>query len=307
MSDSWTERFHHGDRLALSRVLTFASHGDHPSLVRSLLRSSAKQSRVVAVTGSPGVGKSTLIGRLIEVLRKNQMKVAVVACDPQSPLSGGALLGDRFRMPDYSADPGVFIRSLSAASGHGAVAEHVGSIIRLLEVFGFDVVLVETVGAGQGDTAVFNLVDVLLLLLQPQTGDDLQWEKAGLLEVADIIAIHKSDLPQAQLVEADVQAMLGLAGGRAIPVVRVSSKTGEGLDDLWSRISALPLRRQTSSDAAYDLLHQAQQSLADWFRRQRAVPASEINRLVAGWQAGELGDTAALQSLLRLFSAEQMP
>src|SRR5260370_6077623 len=115
-------------------------------------RRPAKDSRVVAVTGSGGVGKSTLIGKLIEHIREQGQSVAVLACDPQSPLSGGALLGDRFRMPSRPDDDGVFIRSLAAAGGHGALAEHLPSLIRLLEAFGFDVVLIETVGAGQGGT-----------------------------------------------------------------------------------------------------------------------------------------------------------
>src|SRR5439155_19352956 len=109
---------------------------------------------------------------------RRSLSIAVLACDPQSPLSGGALLGDRFRMP-AQPDEGVFIRSLATPGGRGALAEHLDPMIRLLEAFGFDLVLVETVGAGQGDTSVRNLVDVVVLLLQPETGDDLQWEKAG--------------------------------------------------------------------------------------------------------------------------------
>ena len=117
------------------------------------------------------------------------------------------------------------------------------SFDRLLEAFGFDVVLIETVGAGQGDTVVRELVDVLVLLLQPETGDDLQWEKAGLLEVADVIAIHKADLPGAERVEAQVLATLALGAGTVVPVLRVSSRSGSGLDELWQTIAARPLRR----------------------------------------------------------------
>src|SRR5205807_10015640 len=138
-------------------------------------------------------------------------------------------------------DDGVFIRSLAAAGGQGALATHLEGLIRLVEAFGFDVVLVETVGAGQGDTAVRALVDVLVLLLQPETGDDLQWEKAGLLAVADVVVIHKADLPGAERVEAQVLATLGLANGPAPPVLRVSSRTDIGLDALWQTIAALPL------------------------------------------------------------------
>src|SRR5262249_33205620 len=151
-----------------------------------------------------GVGKSTLIGKLIEHIRRQGKSVAVLACDPQSPLSGGSLLGDRFRMPAMPSDDGVFIRSVVAESGQGALAKHLPQMVRLLESFGFDVVLIETVGAGQGDTAAHNLADTLVLLLQPETGDDLQWEKAGVLEVADIVVIHKADLPGSDSAAAQV-------------------------------------------------------------------------------------------------------
>src|SRR5262249_7010535 len=159
-------------RRALARILTLVANGQ--SL--PVLPVPKRPSRVVALTGSAGVGKSTLIGKLIELLRGQALIVAVLACDPQSPLSGGALLGDRFRIPSRPEDDGVFIRSLAALSGHGAVAEHLPAMVRLLESFGFDVILIETVGAGQGDTAVHDLADVVILLLQPETGDDLQWE-----------------------------------------------------------------------------------------------------------------------------------
>ena len=154
----------------------------------------------------------------------------MLACDPQSPLSGGALLGDRFRMPARPDDDGVFIRSLAAAGGHGALAEHLGALIRLLEAFGFDVVLIETVGAGQGDTVVRDLVDVLVLLLQPETGDDLQWEKAGLLEVADVMRIHKADLPGG----ARRGPGVGRAGPSAAPRRPSSARSAPAPGPAWN-------------------------------------------------------------------------
>src|SRR5205807_2835009 len=154
-------------------------------------------------------------------------------------------------------DDGVFIRSLAAAGGQGALAEHLPDLIRLVEAFGFDVVLVETVGAGQGDTVVRELVDVLVLLLQPETGDDLQWEKAGLLEVADLVVIHKADLPGAERVEAQVLATLSLSQTPAPPVLRVSARSGTGVAELWRAIAALPLRRgqRTQADELLRLAH----------------------------------------------------
>ncbi len=205
---------------------------------------------MVAVTGSGGVGKSTLVGKLIEQVRAAAVKPwRCWRAIRKVRLRGGALLGDRFRMPAQPDDDGVFIRSLAAAGGHGPLAEHLDALIRLLEAFGFDVVLIETVGAGQGDTVVRDLVDVLVLLLQPETGDDLQWEKAGLLEVADVVVIHKADLPGADRVEAQVLATLGLDSAPCRPS-SASARTGQGLAELLTAIWACPRRRQAKTTGA---------------------------------------------------------
>src|SRR5205823_14039673 len=241
-----------GDRLALSRLLSLLARGERSDeILPSLTPLPRKPARVVALTGGAGVGKSSLTGKLIEAVRatgtggRAGLSVAVLACDPQSPLSGGALLGDRFRMPSHP-DDGVFIRSLATPGGKGALAEHLDHMVRLLEAFGFDLILVETVGAGQGDTSVRDLVDVVVLLLQPETGDDLQWEKAGVLEVADLIVVHKADLPGAEQTAAQVRAALDIPGVRPIPVVRVSAKTGAGLEELWQTVAACPRRRDAA-------------------------------------------------------------
>ena len=202
---------------------------------------------VVAVTGNTGVGKSTLVGKLAEHLRDTGKTVAVLACDPQSSLTGGALLGDRVRMPSRPDDEGIYIRSLAAASGHQALAEHVDLMIRLLAAFGFDAILLETVGAGQTDTAVRDLADVVVLLVQPESGDELQWEKAGLLEVADVVVVHKADLAGADRTEGQVKELLSLPGCRDIAVLRVSSARGQGLPRAVVGHRACPARQSTIS------------------------------------------------------------
>jgi LAO/AO transport system kinase len=222
-----------GDRLALSRLLTLAARGEIMECLDGV--SSPRLKRVIAFTGSGGVGKSSLIGKLIEKVRVEDLTVAVLACDPVSPKTGGALLGDRFRMGSR-VDDGVFIRSLAALGGHGAVADNLPLLCRLLAEFGFDVIFLETVGAGQRDTAIREDADVLVLLLQPESGDELQWEKAGLLEVADIVVIHKADLTGAEQTAAQVRASLDLSAQNPVPVVSVSSKTGAGVDLLWQTI-----------------------------------------------------------------------
>jgi LAO/AO transport system ATPase len=232
------QRFRSGERLALSRLLSWA--GDHQTSehVRAALAALPASGRavVVAITGSGGVGKSTLIGRMIEFLRGRGKTVAVLACDPQSPVTGGALLGDRIRMNSRPADDGVFIRSVATPAGNQAIADNIDVMIQLLAEFGFDVVILETAGAGQGDTAVRQAADVLVLLVQPEAGDELQWEKAGLLEVVDIVAVNKADLPGAEQTESQLRAMLDLPGCRRVSVVRTSGSRSEGVEALWKAI-----------------------------------------------------------------------
>jgi LAO/AO transport system kinase len=242
MLEQLLERFRQGDRMALSRLLTLVARGEQLDAIRAALNTQLStlnsQPPVIAITGNSGVGKSTLVGKLIELLRAKDKSVAVLACDPQSSLTGGALLGDRIRMPSRPNDAGVFIRSLAVASGRQAIADNLNVMIDLLQQFRFDIVLLETVGAGQGDTAVRDVADIVVLLLQPETGDELQWEKAGLLEVADVVVIHKADLPGAERVESQVRELLNLPGCREVPVVRVSAGRNQGLEELWEAIEA---------------------------------------------------------------------
>jgi LAO/AO transport system ATPase len=272
-------RFLQRDRRALSRLLTLAARGegaetnrggvagptatDHPQPLLSMgneekageVADRARgQPRVIAVTGGGGVGKSTLIGKLIEVIRRAQRAVAVLACDPQSPLTGGALLGDRIRMPYLPADDAVFIRSVATPGGRSGVAPNVDLMTRLFGRFGFDTVIVETVGAGQGDTAVRDVADVVVVLVQPETGDELQWEKAGLLEIADIVVVHKADLASAERVESQLRELLNMPGSRPVPVVRVSSTRETGVEELWAAVDACPGRpRELGDDPVGDL------------------------------------------------------
>jgi LAO/AO transport system kinase len=230
------------DRLALARALSLATRSEPVATMRRMLDGTAR-GQVVAITGSGGVGKSSLIGKLIELLRRRDKTVAVLACDPQSPLTGGALLGDRIRMSPAARDERVFIRSISTAAGRQGIIQDLDVMIGLLFAYGFDTVLLETVGAGQGDTAVRDIADVLILLLQPESGDDLQWEKAGLLEVADIVAVNKSDLPGAEAMQAQIVAQLNLPGCREIPVLRTSPSRDEGIEELWNLVESLPGKR----------------------------------------------------------------
>lgn len=267
------------DRRSLARLITLAARGENTAAVQSQLGPASRPARVIALTGAAGVGKSTLTGKLIEQLRERGRSVAVLACDPQSPLTGGALLGDRLRMPVRPEDPGVYIRSLAAPPGRQAVAVHLDTIILLCEHFGFDFVLVETVGAGQGDTAVRELADAVVLLLQPETGDDLQWEKAGVLEVADVLVVHKADLPGADRTIKQLQSMLELSGQTDIPVIAVSSRNNSGLSDLVSVLERVPIRDRRMAAFQRRLWDALQAELLRRWRRFES--AGEIAHLPA--------------------------
>ncbi len=295
-------RFRRGDRNALSRLLSLIARGEHLDEIRSLLIPSPQtaSARVIAFTGSGGVGKSTLIGKLIPLVRAANRKIAVLACDPQSPLSGGALLGDRFRMGSTS-DDGVFIRSLAALSGSSGLAKHLDLMIDALEAFGFDVIFLETVGAGQGDVAVEQHADAMVLLLQPESGDDIQWEKAGVLECADIVVIHKADLPTADQTAAQVRAALDLSASREIPVLRVSTKLNEGHAELWHAIASLPAQRMRPS-IAQRLLQHLIESQEHRLRELEAEPNADLTKLLADWQTGMLTTVEASQKLAELVS-----
>ncbi len=239
------QRFLQRDRRALSRLLTLAARGELPAALLQEVRTSVSKAtprtgRTVALSGSGGVGKSSLIGCLVEFLRSRGQTVAVLCCDPESPLTGGALLGDRVRISKPAEDLGLFIRSLPARAGRQAIAEHLDVMMELLQLYGFQTVILETVGAGQGDTAVYGLADALVVLLQPETGDELQWEKAGLLEVADVVVVHKADLPSAEATFSQVHELLNLPGSRAVPVLKVSAAKRAGLQELWDTLQDIP-------------------------------------------------------------------
>jgi LAO/AO transport system kinase len=227
------EKFAQGDRRALSQILSLVQRGEAPPLPADA-RAESETSIAVGITGSGGAGKSTLIGSLVRHLRGEGKSVAVLANDPQSPLTGGALLGDRIRMGDPGEDAGIFIRSISTRGAPGGIAATTGDVCRWLAAFGFDVILVETVGVGQDQVAIRSVVDRLVLLVTPSSGDEVQWEKAGLIEVADVIAINKSDLAGADRLRADLTSALSLSpAGNQVPIVDVVATTGRGVAELW--------------------------------------------------------------------------
>ncbi|MCA9076685.1 MAG: hypothetical protein KDA93_16795 [Planctomycetaceae bacterium] len=287
-------RYRHGERPALNRLVSFVSRGDGIDLIRDELQDGSHESPLIAITGNSGVGKSTLLGRLIEHVRSLDETIAILACDPESALTGGALLGDRVRMSSHAGDEGVWIRSLASASGQQAVVDHLDLIAQLLTQFGFDHVILETVGAGQGDVAVESIADLVVLLIQPEIGDELQWEKAGVLEVADVVVVHKGDLPGAERTEAQARDLLNLPGCEQTPVVRVSSKTGEGIAELWSLLVNRPQRDLTTGRNTRRLLRLVQQRIATWF----AFHPDEVESIVQGCSSSGMTNEQTITRIL---------
>jgi LAO/AO transport system kinase len=193
------------------------------------------RAHIVGITGPPGVGKSSLIDRLLEEYRRQKKTVGVIAIDPTSPITGGALLGDRLRMQRHSEDAGVFIRSLATRNHHGGVTDSTPAIVHALDAAGFDVVIVETVGTGQDEVEVAEVADTVVVVLMPELGDAIQRAKSGLMEIADILVINKSDLIVAQassLRELDVRKQDARA------TLHTSAKSGEGIPALVEAITA---------------------------------------------------------------------
>jgi LAO/AO transport system kinase len=193
---------------------------------------------VVGITGPPGAGKSTLVDRLTKLLRKSNKTVGVIAVDPSSPYSKGAIMGDRIRMADHHQDSGVFIRSMATRGRLGGVAQSTLELALLLDAARYDVVLIETVGVGQDEIDIVRLADVTVVVLVPGLGDDVQAIKAGIMEVADLFAINKADQPGAERLEQEIRFMQSLAhpSEPSASVCRVAAATGEGVEDLLACI-----------------------------------------------------------------------
>jgi LAO/AO transport system kinase len=214
--------------------------------------------RIVGITGPPGAGKSTLVDALAMELRRQGKTVAILAIDPTSRLTGGAILGDRIRMQQHHADPGIFIRSMATRGGSGGLAGATADVARLMSASGKDYVIIETVGVGQDEVEIAGLAQVTVVVLVPGMGDDVQTIKAGIMEIADVFVINKSDLPGADMVENELRAMLSLAEGPKPPIIRTVARDGTGVAELIAAIEdhslasgarGVEARRQAGSPA----------------------------------------------------------
>jgi LAO/AO transport system kinase len=286
------ERARGGEQLAVARLISLVEDGADAALreVAAALGPYTGHAHVVGVTGPPGVGKSTTASAVVGLLRAQGRKVGVLAVDPSSPFSGGALLGDRVRMGEHAADGGVFIRSMATRGHLGGLAWATPQALRVLDAAGCDVVLVETVGVGQSEVEVVALADTTVVLLAPGMGDGVQAAKAGILEIADVFAVNKADRDGAAQTVRDLRQMLafgerGAENAWRPPVVRTVAARAEGVDEL---VAAL--------DAHRDWLDRG----GERARRRRARAEAEIEAIALEQHRNRIGDLRGAVGLTQL-------
>jgi len=278
---SLLERFAGGDRRALARLITLVENRtpEVPTIMRQLYPRIGR-AVLVGLTGPPGAGKSTLGDKLIGAFRAQGKSVAVVAVDPSSPFSGGAVLGDRIRMQEHFLDPGVFFRSLSTRGRHGGLARATREVVHVLDAFGHDVVLVETVGVGQTELDIMALAHTTVVVLVPEAGDTIQVMKAGLLEIADVFVVNKADRDGARRLKNELEVMLHLRPPAAwhVPVLLTEAVANKGIDDLVDKIAAHGATRKaarTAESEASDRVH-------EWTEILRDELSLRLDRALAG-------------------------
>jgi len=290
--ENWAEQIRAGDVRAVSRAISAIE--DHDPQAEVLLRQifpSTGNAYLIGITGAPGTGKSTLVDRLAARYRRQGEPVGIIAVDPTSPYTGGAILGDRIRMQGHAGDSGIFIRSMATRGFLGGLARTTGDVALVLDAAGKRTVLIETVGVGQDEVDIVRLADCTIVLLVPGTGDDVQNMKAGLMEIADIFVLNKSDREGADRLEHQLQAMLQLVPERSgwkPHIVRTIATEGKGVDDLAGAIAKYRAHFDRSAE------RQAKK-LAHWKQRLLALAEEQFLERAVGDAAGE----AALDSLAR--------
>jgi LAO/AO transport system kinase len=307
------ERARAGEARAVARLISLVE--DESPLLREVMAALAPHTgnaQVIGITGSPGVGKSTSTSALVTELRKRDKRVGVLAVDPSSPFSGGALLGDRVRMQDHALDRDVFIRSMASRGHLGGLAWSTPQALRVLDAAGCDVILIETVGVGQSEVEIAGLADTTMVLLAPGMGDGIQAAKAGILEIGDVYVVNKADRDGAEQVRRDLRSMLALADrqedGWRPPIVLTVAQAAQGLDEVVDKLDAHlawmtahgELERRRTRRARDEI-----EAIAVTALRARwgdVHGRSELDGLAAAVAAGESDPYAAADELLATFT-----
>lgn len=296
-----------GDVRALGKALSVIEDGT-PELTDLLIGLTESDSALlIGVTGPPGVGKSTTTGALIAEYRKQGLRVAVLAIDPSSPVTGGALLGDRIRMQEHALDEGVFIRSMSSRGQLGGLSSATQAAAKVLDAVGFDVIIVETVGVGQSEVDVVNAVDTVVLVLAPGAGDGVQAAKAGILEIADVYVVNKADRDGAEGVVRELRSMIGLGSQAQAAwtpeIVATTATTGQGLSDLVLAIKKHHEWAVSSGDRALRSVERAKLNLRravlDSITDMLDVNSAKLNSLSSQVANGEISTESAVKQILQ--------
>lgn len=302
-----------GSRRALGRLLTMVERGGPDAdLVSDLSHQDSGQAHIVGITGAPGSGKSTLVGQLVQLLAAHGKTPAVLAVDPSSPLTGGAILGDRIRMDEGDASSASFIRSMATRGHSGGLAVAVPSAIRLFDAVGYDPVLVETVGVGQVEVDVVGAADTAVVVMTPGMGDAVQANKAGLLEVADLFVVNKADRPGANDVRRDLDLMLDLShmtgqedsSGYRPPIIMSSAIDGDGVDTIWAATEDHLAMLGSHGRLDARRRHRVQTEIEAIMKRsfglqlQAAIDSATGRELIESAKRGDLSPSAACVKLM---------
>ncbi|MBV1896654.1 MAG: methylmalonyl Co-A mutase-associated GTPase MeaB [Rhodobacteraceae bacterium] len=285
-----------GDRVALARAITAieSNRGDATSVFRAI---NGKQTgaQVIGITGAPGAGKSTLVSSYVAELRKRGLKVGVIAIDPSSPFSGGAILGDRIRMSEHGADDGVFVRSLASRGHLGGLSKATAHVVDILDAAGMDIVIIETVGTGQSEVEIMEIADTVVVVSAPGLGDEIQAVKAGILEIADIMVVNKADMPHVDSTYRQLKDAISFGPARAwkVPIVKTISTTGTGFEELADLIDAhfQTIDEAVRENAAVTRMRKVITTTATHFLKLwlKSVSQEQVNELSAQVLRGDLG------------------
>ncbi len=287
----WIEQLRSGDVRALARAISTVENRvpGWSELLKALFRHSGK-ARVLGLTGPPGAGKSTLVDQLARFYRKHNRSVGIIAVDPTSPYTGGAILGDRIRMQEHFSDPGIYIRSMATRGSLGGLARTTADVTTVLDASGRDLIMIETVGVGQDEVDIVRLADVTILILVPGMGDDVQTIKAGIMEIADIFVINKSDRDGAENVEREIRSLQSLAmrhDGWTPPIVKTVASQGAGIEELAGAIADYEAYLQKKNLALNKSVENWQQRLVEMLRD------SMLEKAQAHFDDGKLAQLAA--------------